>query len=226
MDLAKDVSLSQRLHWDEKLWEWKKGHARAEGGKHRVVAVDYGLKRNILRCLTSAGCDVTVVPATATAEDILALSPDGIFLSNGPGDPSVMTYAVETTKGILNSGTPVFGICLGHQILALASGLKTFKMHHGHRGLNHPVKNLISGLGEMTSQNHGFAVSKDGIENQNKVEVTHVHLNDGTVMGIRLKDKPAFSVQYHPEASPGPHDSRYLFDQFLGMINESKAIKV
>ena len=198
----------------------------SETASIKIAALDFGIKTNILRCFAERDCLVKVFPAKTSFQEIKAWQPDGYFLSNGPGDPSVMTYAVETAKGILNSGTPVFGICLGHQILALASGLKTFKMHHGHRGLNHPVKNLISGLGEMTSQNHGFAVSKDGIENQNHVEVTHIHLNDGTIMGIRLKDKPAFSVQYHPEASPGPHDSRYLFDQFLGLINESKAVKV
>jgi carbamoyl-phosphate synthase small subunit len=147
-----------------------------------------------------------------------AWNPDGYFISNGPGDPSVMDYAVKTVKEILAADKPVFGICLGHQLLALAAGLSTFKMHHGHRGLNHPVKNLVSGLGEMTSQNHGFAVKNKGLEQHPEIEVTHVHLNDETIMGIRLKNKKAFSVQYHPEASPGPHDSRYLFDQFLAMI--------
>ena len=192
----------------------------------KIAALDFGIKTNILRCLNERGCQVKVFPAKTKFAEMQAWSPDGYFLSNGPGDPAVMTYAVETAKEILQSGKPVFGICLGHQILALAAGLKTFKMHHGHRGLNHPVKNLISGLGEMTSQNHGFAVSNEGIENHPNVEVTHVHLNDGTVMGIRLKDKKAFSVQYHPEASPGPHDSRYLFDQFIDNIKESKAVSV
>lgn len=184
----------------------------------RIAALDFGIKTNILRCLTERGCYVQVYPAKTTFETMKEWNPHGYFLSNGPGDPSVMTYAVETAKKIIASGKPVFGICLGHQILALASGLKTFKMHHGHRGLNHPVKNLVSGLGEMTSQNHGFAVAKEGTENHPEVDVTHVHLNDGTVMGIRLKNKKAFSVQYHPEASPGPHDSRYLFDDFISMI--------
>jgi carbamoyl-phosphate synthase small subunit len=149
-----------------------------------------------------------------------AWQPDGFFISNGPGDPSVMNYAITTVKKILASGKPVFGICLGHQLLALATGLSTYKMHHGHRGLNHPVKNLITGLGEMTSQNHGFAVSEKDIEKNPDVEVTHLHLNDNTIMGIRLRSKKAFSVQYHPEASPGPHDSRYLFDQFVSMVKE------
>jgi carbamoyl-phosphate synthase small subunit len=190
----------------------------------KIAALDFGIKTNIIRCLNERGCLVKVFPAKTSFSDLRAWEPDGYFLSNGPGDPSVMTYAVATAKEILNSGKPVFGICLGHQILAIAAGLKTFKMHHGHRGLNHPVKNLLTGLGEMTSQNHGFAVSKEGIENHPEVEVTHVHLNDGTIMGIRLKDKNAFSVQYHPEASPGPHDSRYLFDEFISNIKSSAQV--
>jgi carbamoyl-phosphate synthase small subunit len=187
----------------------------------KIAALDFGIKTNIVRCLNERGCLVKVFPAKTPYAELKAWGPDGYFLSNGPGDPSVMTYAVATAKEILDSGKPVFGICLGHQILAIAAGLKTFKMHHGHRGLNHPVKNLLTGLGEMTSQNHGFAVSKEGIENHPEVEITHVHLNDGTIMGIKLKDKNAFSVQYHPEASPGPHDSRYLFDQFISNIKSS-----
>lgn len=196
----------------------------SEAAAIRIAALDFGIKTNILRCLAERGCQIKVFPAKTAINELQEWSPDGFFLSNGPGDPAVMPYAVETVKNILASGKPVFGICLGHQILALAAGLKTFKMHHGHRGLNHPVKNLVTGLGEMTSQNHGFAVSRDGIENQQSVEITHVHLNDGTIMGIRLKDKPAFSVQFHPEASPGPHDSRYLFDQFVGMVRDSMAV--
>ena len=184
----------------------------------RIAALDFGIKTNILRCLAERGCFIRVFPAKTGFETLRAWSPDGYFLSNGPGDPAGMPYAVATAKAILDSDAPVFGICLGHQILARAAGLNTFKMHHGHRGLNHPVKNLISGLGEMTSQNHGFAVDREGLENHPEVEVTHEHLNDGTIMGIRLKNKKAFSVQYHPEASPGPHDSKYLFDQFLDMI--------
>ena len=186
----------------------------------KVAALDVGIKTSILKNLADRGCYVQVFPAKTSFEVLNAWQPDGFFISNGPGDPSVMDYAIATVKEMLNSEKPVFGICLGHQLLALASGISTYKMHHGHRGLNHPVKNLISGLGEMTSQNHGFAISEKDIEKNPDVEITHVHLNDNTIMGIRLKSKKAFSVQYHPEASPGPHDSRYLFDQFLSMIKE------
>ncbi|MBK5279550.1 MAG: glutamine-hydrolyzing carbamoyl-phosphate synthase small subunit [Bacteroidia bacterium] len=188
--------------------------------RFKVAALDVGIKNNILKNLASRDCYVQVFPAKTTFSEMEKWKPDGYFLTNGPGDPSVMDYAVSTVKEILKSDKPVFGICLGHQLLALAAGLSTYKMHHGHRGLNHPVKNLISGLGEMTSQNHGFVVSEKDIEKNVDVEVTHLHLNDNTIMGIRLKNKKAFSVQYHPEASPGPHDSRYLFDQFLDMIQD------
>jgi len=184
----------------------------------KVAALDFGIKINILRNLAARGCYVQVFPAKASIKEMEAWSPDGYFLSNGPGDPSAMDYAIKTVKDILETDKPVFGICLGHQLLALSCGLSTYKMHHGHRGLNHPVKNLISGLGEMTSQNHGFGVSEKDVQKNPEVEVTHMHLNDNTIMGIRLKSKKAFSVQYHPEASPGPHDSRYLFDQFVEMI--------
>ena len=186
----------------------------------KVAALDVGIKTSILKNLADRGCYVQVFPAKTSFEVMNAWQPDGFFISNGPGDPSVMDYAIATVKKMLNSEKPVFGICLGHQLLALASGISTYKMHHGHRGLNHPVKNLITGLGEMTSQNHGFAISEKDIEKNPDVEITHLHLNDNTIMGIRLKSKKAFSVQYHPEASPGPHDSRYLFDQFLSMIKE------
>lgn len=186
----------------------------------KVAALDVGIKTSILRNLANRGCYIQVFPARTSFEVMNAWQPDGFFISNGPGDPSVMDYAINTVKKMLSAGKPVFGICLGHQLLALAVGISTYKMHHGHRGLNHPVKNLITGLGEMTSQNHGFAVSEKDIDKNPDVEVTHVHLNDNTIMGIRLKSKKAFSVQYHPEASPGPHDSRYLFDQFLSMIKE------
>jgi carbamoyl-phosphate synthase small subunit len=188
--------------------------------KVKVAALDVGIKTSILKNLVDRGCCVQVFPARTSFNVMNAWQPDGFFISNGPGDPSVMDYAITTVKEILTSGKPVFGICLGHQLLALAAGISTYKMHHGHRGLNHPVKNLITGLGEMTSQNHGFAVSEKDIDKNPDVEVTHVHLNDNTIMGIRLKSKKAFSVQYHPEASPGPHDSRYLFDQFLSMMKE------
>jgi carbamoyl-phosphate synthase small subunit len=188
----------------------------------KIAALDYGIKTNILRNLAARGCYVQVFPAKTNIEELEKWNPDGYFLSNGPGDPAVMDYAIKTVKAILATNKPVFGICLGHQLLALACGLSTYKMHHGHRGLNHPVKNLITGLGEMTSQNHGFGVSEKDIEKNPNVEVTHMHLNDNTIMGIRLKSKKAFSVQYHPEASPGPHDSNYLFDQFVSMVKETK----
>lgn len=184
----------------------------------KIAALDVGIKNNILNNLAERGCYIQVFPAKTSFKEMDAWKPDGYFISNGPGDPSVMDYAIKTVKEILDADKPLFGICLGHQLLALAAGLTTYKMHHGHRGLNHPVKNLISGLGEMTSQNHGFAVSDKDLDKNPNVEITHVHLNDKTIMGIRLKNKKAFSVQYHPEASPGPHDSRYLFDQFLKMI--------
>ncbi|HTJ52371.1 MAG TPA: glutamine-hydrolyzing carbamoyl-phosphate synthase small subunit [Cyclobacteriaceae bacterium] len=184
----------------------------------KVAALDLGIKTNILRNLSSRDCYIQVFPAKTSFAEMEAWKPNGYFISNGPGDPAAMDYAIKTVKEILASNKPTFGICLGHQLLAQASGISTYKMHHGHRGLNHPVKNLISGKGEMTSQNHGFAVSEKDIEKNPDVEVTHVHLNDSTIMGIRLKSKKAFSVQYHPEASPGPHDSNYLFDQFMEMI--------
>jgi carbamoyl-phosphate synthase small subunit len=189
-----------------------------ENAPIKVAVLDLGIKKNILRNLSKRGCYCKVFPAKTTFSEMTKWNPDGYFISNGPGDPAVMDYAVTTVKEILASNKPLFGICLGHQILGLASGLSTYKMHHGHRGLNHPVKNLLSGKGEMTSQNHGFAISEKGIDQNPSVEVTHLHLNDNTIMGIRLKDKKAFSVQYHPEASPGPHDSAYLFDQFIEMI--------
>jgi carbamoyl-phosphate synthase, small subunit len=189
----------------------------------KIAALDVGIKTSIAKNLAARGCYIQVFPAKTSFEEMNAWNPDGFFISNGPGDPAVMDYAIATVKKMLQSDKPVFGICLGHQLLALASRLTTYKMHHGHRGLNHPVKNLITGLGEMTSQNHGFAVSDKGIDQNPEIEVTHVHLNDNTIMGIRLKNKKAFSVQYHPEASPGPHDSRYLFDQFVEMIRSNKA---
>jgi carbamoyl-phosphate synthase small subunit len=190
-----------------------------EASSVKIAVLDLGIKKNILRNLSKRGCYCKVFPAKTSFAEMAKWNPDGYFISNGPGDPAVMEYAIQTVKDILTSDKPLFGICLGHQILGLASGLSTYKMHHGHRGLNHPVKNLISGKGEMTSQNHGFAISETDIDKNPTVEVTHLHLNDNTIMGIRLKNKKAFSVQYHPEASPGPHDSVYLFDQFLEMMN-------
>jgi carbamoyl-phosphate synthase small subunit len=216
MDLAKDVTVGQRMEWDEKLWDWENGYSRAEGG-HKVVAIDYGLKRNILRCLTSAGCDVTVVPATTKAEDILAMNPDGVFLSNGPGDPAATgEYAVPEIKKLVNSGKPVFGICLGHQMLAIALGAKTMKMHQGHHGANHPVKDYTTNKVEIVSMNHGFAVDRESLPAG--VVETHVSLFDGSNAGLAVEGKPIFSVQHHPEASPGPQDSHYLFKRFVDLM--------
>lgn len=189
-----------------------------EGAKWKIAVIDYGIKKSILKNLTSRDCYCKVFPAKTSFAEIMAWNPDGFFISNGPGDPAAMNYAVQTVKQILDTNKPLFGICLGHQILALASGISTYKMHHGHRGLNHPVKNLITGLCEVTSQNHGFAVSAEEIEAHADVQITHINLNDQTIEGIRRTDKPAFSVQYHPEASPGPHDARYLFEQFIEML--------
>lgn len=184
----------------------------------RVAVMDFGIKRNILNCLIERGAFVKVFPAKTELNRLKEFKPDGYFISNGPGDPSAMPYAVSIMKEILTENKPLFGICLGHQLLALANDVPTFKMHHGHRGLNHPVKNLVSGLCEITTQNHGFGVDPDAIKNHSNIEITHLNLNDGSIEGIRLKDKPAFSVQYHPEATPGPHDSRYLFDDFVKMM--------
>lgn len=185
----------------------------------KVAALDIGIKVSILKNLSDRGCYVQVFPAKTSFGDMEKWNPDGYFFSNGPGDPAVMEYAIDTATQILDSNKPVFGICLGHQIIALASGLSTFKMHHGHRGLNHPIKNLETGLCEVTSQNHGFCVSREDVEKNKNVEVTHINLNDNTIAGIKLKDKPVFSVQYHPESSPGPHDSRYLFDSFIDLMS-------
>lgn len=184
----------------------------------RIAAIDFGIKKNILRCFDSRDCRVRVFPAKTAFEEIAAWNPDGYFLSNGPGDPATMDYAIETAKKIIASGKPAFGICLGHQLLALAMGIPTYKMHHGHRGINHPVQNIITGKSEITSQNHGFSVDAEAVRNHSEIEITHVNLNDGTIEGFRIKGKPVFSVQYHPEAAPGPHDSRYLFDDFVKLL--------
>jgi carbamoyl-phosphate synthase small subunit len=217
MDLAKTVACTQAYEWDETTWAWPAGYGRQTAPKHHVVAVDYGAKRNILRCLAAAGCRVTVVPATATAEDILRHAPDGVFLSNGPGDPAATgEYAVPAIQGVLAAGTPVFGICLGHQLLALALGGKTYKLARGHRGANQPVQDLTTGKVEITSQNHGFAVDPESLPEG--VQVTHVSLFDRSNEGIACPGKRAFSVQYHPEASPGPSDSHYLFKRFVDLI--------
>ena len=191
-------------------------------GKFKVALIDFGVKTNIIRCLNERNCLVKVFPYNVTLTEIQSFKPDGIMLSNGPGDPEPLTQSINVVKGLVNLNYPIFGICLGHQILALSQGLSTEKMHNGHRGINHPIKNLLTGKGEITSQNHGFAINREETENHKDVEITHVHLNDHTVAGIRIKNKPAFSVQYHPEASPGPHDSRYLFDEFINNIKKHK----
>ena len=216
-DLAKDVTCMQSYRWTGTPWQPGKGYGVAGKTPYKVVALDYGIKRNILRNLAGRGCEVIVVPAETGAEDILAQNPDGIFLSNGPGDPAATgLYAIPTIQKLLQSGKPIFGICLGHQMLCLALGARTRKMKVGHRGANHPVKDLTTGVVEITSQNHGFVVDNDSLPEG--VEVTHKSLFDGTLAGIRIKDKPVFSVQYHPEASPGPRDSRYLFDRFIDFM--------
>ncbi|MEE4236294.1 MAG: glutamine-hydrolyzing carbamoyl-phosphate synthase small subunit [Anderseniella sp.] len=221
MDLAKEVSCTQRYDWDETLWAWNSGFGRMENPDLHVVAMDFGAKRNILRCLAQQGCKVTVVPGDSKAQDILAMNPDGVFLSNGPGDPAATgEYAVPEIRKLVDSGKPVFGICLGHQMLALALGGKTVKMHQGHHGANHPVKDHTTGKVEITSMNHGFAVDQASLPAN--VEETHISLFDGSNCGIQLKGKPVFSVQHHPEASPGPQDSHYLFERFAGQMRAAK----
>jgi carbamoyl-phosphate synthase small subunit len=217
-DLVPLVGSTQRYGWSESGWTWPGAYGKAGTAKKRVVAIDYGLKRNILRMLTEAGCEVTVLPATATAEEVLALNPDGVFLSNGPGDPAATgVYAVPMIQGVLEKKVPTFGICLGHQMLALALGATTTKMRQGHHGANHPVKDLITGKVEIASMNHGFAVDRSTLPPT--ARETHVSLFDGSNCGLELTDRPAFSVQYHPEASPGPQDSHYLFGRFVEMMS-------
>jgi carbamoyl-phosphate synthase small subunit len=221
MDLVPMVTSAQRFTWDETPWQWGQGFGRQEHPTLHVVAVDYGIKRNILRLLARVGCKVTVVPATTSAEDILALKPDGVFLSNGPGDPAATgEYAVPVIRAVIDAKVPTFGICLGHQMLGIAVGGKTMKMHQGHHGANHPVKDLSTGKVEITSMNHGFAVDRESLPAS--AEETHVSLFDGSNCGLALKDRPVFSVQYHPEASPGPRDSHYLFDRFVDLMREHK----
>ena len=208
LELASKVSTKEPYYWGN------------ENAKYRISALDLGIKKNILRNLAARDCYVKVYPYNASFEELQSFEPHGYFISNGPGDPEPLKEAIQTTQKILETNMPVFGICLGHQVLALANGISTYKMHHGHRGINHPIKNLLTGKGEITSQNHGFAINREEAESHPNVEVTHMHLNDYTVAGIQLKDRPAFSVQYHPEASPGPHDASYLFDQFIQNIEK------
>ncbi|MDP2802253.1 MAG: glutamine-hydrolyzing carbamoyl-phosphate synthase small subunit [Phreatobacter sp.] len=221
LDLVPGVTSSQRYPWSETIWEWDEGYGTAGEPRFHVVALDYGVKRNILRLLANAGCKVTVVPASATADEVMALKPDGVFLSNGPGDPAATgRYAVPVIRAVLDRQIPTFGICLGHQMLGLAVGARTMKMHQGHHGANHPVKDLDTGKVEITSMNHGFAVDEATLPAN--ARPTHISLFDGSNAGIALTDKPAFSVQYHPEASPGPMDSHYLFDRFVAMMEKAK----
>jgi carbamoyl-phosphate synthase small subunit len=217
MDLVPMVTSTQRFSWDETRWQWDQGYGRAHAPRFHVVAIDYGIKRNILRLLAAAGCRVTIVPARTPAEDITALNPDGVLLSNGPGDPAATgQYAVPVVLKLIASGVPMFGICLGHQLLGLAVGAKTVKMHQGHHGANHPVKDLSTGKVEITSMNHGFAVDRRTLPQDAKE--THVSLFDGSNCGLALTSKPVFSVQYHPEGSPGPGDSHYLFARFVDLM--------
>ncbi|WP_189423883.1 glutamine-hydrolyzing carbamoyl-phosphate synthase small subunit [Devosia pacifica] len=223
LDLAREVSTAQTYHWDEARWKWGEGYASIPNPEFHIVAIDYGAKRNILRCLSEQGAKVTVLPATATAQDVLDQNPDGIFLSNGPGDPSAMSdYAVPAIKELMNAGKPMFGICLGHQLMGLALGGTTSKMHQGHHGANHPVKDLTTGKVEITSMNHGFAVDAKTLPPG--VTQTHLSLFDGSNAGLAVDGKPIFSVQYHPEASPGPQDSHYLFTRFLNHVRAQKGM--
>ena len=219
---VKEVPSMEGLELSSKVSTKEKFETKASSGKskYKVALLDLGVKRNIIRCLSERDCDVMVFPMDTTLEEMLAYQPDGFMLSNGPGDPASMTSTHTLVKEVIDTGIPAFGICMGHQVIALSQGLKTEKMHHGHRGLNHPIKNLKTNKGEITSQNHGFVVAKESLAKNSDIEVTHVHLNDDTIAGIRLKSKPVFSVQYHPESSAGPHDSRYLFDDFITLMNK------
>ena len=219
-DLVREVTSAAKFTWEEGSWQHAQDVTKRRARDKHVVAYDFGMKRNILRMLVDAGCRVTVVPATTPASDVLALEPDGVFLSNGPGDPAAVTYAAEACRAIVDKKVPLFGICLGHQILGLALGGSTYKLKFGHHGANCPVMDLSTRKVEITSQNHGFAVDVDSL--RGKAELTHVNLNDNTVEGMRLGDRPAFSVQYHPEASPGPHDASYLFDRFMALIERQR----
>jgi carbamoyl-phosphate synthase small subunit len=221
-DLLKKVPSMQGLELSSKVTTDKPYEEGETDAKFKVALFDMGTKGNIVKCLTARGCNVKVYPMASSLNDMTKWKPDGFLISNGPGDPGVMAEEVATIEKIIETGIPVFGICLGHQLIALANGIQTYKMHNGHRGINHPVKNLLTGKCEITSQNHGFAVSEEGIKNSQHVEVTHLNLNDGTIEGIRMKNKPVFAVQYHPEAAPGPEDARYLFDEFITLMEKSK----
>ena len=223
-EICKSIPSMEGLELASKVSTTEPYSMGADDSPIKIAVLDYGTKKNILRCFTERQAQLKVFPAKASLEDIRAYGADGYFLSNGPGDPSAMDYAVSTIKELLKENKPTFGICLGHQLLALAHDIPTYKMHNGHRGINHPVKNLVSGTCEITSQNHGFGVSPEAIRNSDLVEITHVNLNDDTIEGIKIKGKPAFSVQYHPEASPGPHDSRYLFDEFVDLVKKNKSV--
>ena len=218
----KDVPSMAGLELSSKVTTTSVYDVEPENTAYKVALVDFGVKKNIVRCLAERGCHVRVFPMNTSVEEMESFNPDGYMLSNGPGDPSAMPGSVELVKNIVALNKPIFGICLGHQILSLSQGLRTEKMFNGHRGINHPIKNLITGKGEVTSQNHGFVVSKDSVSENEEIEMTHVHLNDDTLAGIAFKSKPMFSVQYHPEASAGPHDSRYLFDQFIDNMKNNK----
>ena len=218
----KDVPSMAGLELSSKVTTSSIYDIEPENKVYKVALVDFGVKKNIIRCLAERGCHVRVFPMNISVEEMESFNPDGYMLSNGPGDPSAMPASVELVKNIVALNKPIFGICLGHQILSLSQGLKTEKMFNGHRGINHPIKNLITGRGEVTSQNHGFVVSKDSVSDNDEIEMTHIHLNEDTLAGIAFKSKPMFSVQYHPEASAGPHDSRYLFDQFIDNMKKNK----
>jgi carbamoyl-phosphate synthase small subunit len=221
-NILNNVPSMQGLELSSKVSTKKPYFFGDEQSKIKIAVLDLGIKTNILRCLSERGCFLKIFPMESSYEELNSWEPDGFFLSNGPGDPSVMKNVINTTKDITNDGKPVFGICLGHQILALSEGISTYKMHNGHRGINHPVRNILTGKSEVTSQNHGFGISLEDVNNNNNINVTHVNLNDDTIEGISFNHKNCFSVQYHPESSPGPHDSRYLFDQFIERVNKFK----